>query len=485
MRPIPRIVPWTSFNEFEQVYKWLYEDTEKAPELVELGIERVRAWSSRGQVPRAVESTVAFAQVRLRDRNGLGGHWLSQHELRLMYSMAFIRFVNGMVDPAQTGTFAVSITTIAERLGLPQWFVEIRHAGTHEHLPSLAVLRDGCNQALGWIHEFYWDITLKPDTTTELSPEVMNTIKALLNNYKETRKAFLKELKSNARPDKNSMLNSLNKIMHKMTPDMAKQGVVSLLIGIGGMVPAGKKKRASIENMSISEDLIKLWKPLIQELSSHFSGFETELISAIIKRLDVNSDFVLNEKLIYPSYDYGESAPTEDALKTPSYLLTLTCWLRYFIEDSAKKSDCIFEGNVIDDIVEGCLRKPNYYTRSVLQAATTVDPELATSLKPFINYIDRMLRASNKKSTEDTDSVMEDEAMQNELAILSEQLQLVYGKTKSVETVVEPTINDTTSPWAMYDASAWKSCPIGCLPDGKLPCLDLPVGTVPIAMEED
>ncbi|KAL0081566.1 Las1-like-domain-containing protein [Phycomyces blakesleeanus] len=482
MRPLPRTVPWTSFNEFEQVYKWLYEDTEMAPELVELGIERVRAWSTRGNIPRAVESTAAFAQVRLRDRKGLGGHWLSQHELRMMYAMAFVRFVNGIVDPAQTSTFALSIAAIAERLGLPLWFVELRHAGTHEHLPSLSVLRDGCDQALGWIHEFYWDITLKPEATAELSLETMNIVKAMLNDYKETRKAFLKELKSNARPDKTPMLNSLNKILRKMSPDMAKQGVVSLLVGIGGMVPAGKKKRASIENMSISEDLIKLWKPLIQELSSHFPGFEAALLATMMERIDVNSDFVLNEKLIYPSYGYGEEeTASEDTLKTPSYLLTLTCWLRYFVEDSVQKSDRLFEGNILDDIVESCLRKPNYYTRSVLQAATTVDPELATSLKPFIQYIDRMLRANNKKSTETTDSIMEDESMKNELDTLSKQLQLVYGKTKSAETTVEANVEqDNASPWGLYDASAWKSCPIGCLPNGTVPCLDLP-----IAMEEN
>ena len=51
------------------------------------------------------------------------------------------RFVNGTVDPAQQGAYARSIAAIAQQLGLPLWFVEVRHASTHEDLPSLQILR--------------------------------------------------------------------------------------------------------------------------------------------------------------------------------------------------------------------------------------------------------------------------------------------------------------------------------------------------------
>jgi ribosomal biogenesis protein LAS1 len=38
--------------------------------------------------------------------------------------------------------YAQSIAHIAARIGLPLWFVELRHAATHEELPSLSVLRE-------------------------------------------------------------------------------------------------------------------------------------------------------------------------------------------------------------------------------------------------------------------------------------------------------------------------------------------------------
>jgi len=66
--------------------------------------------------------------------------------LRQSYATAILRLINGLVDPLQIGTYARSITSIAQQLGLPNWIVELRHAATHEDLPSLNLLREGANQ---------------------------------------------------------------------------------------------------------------------------------------------------------------------------------------------------------------------------------------------------------------------------------------------------------------------------------------------------
>ena len=62
--------------------------------------------------------------------------------VRQSYAAAIIRLVNGLVDPLQVGAYARSIASIATQLGLPLWLVELRHAATHEDLPSLELLRD-------------------------------------------------------------------------------------------------------------------------------------------------------------------------------------------------------------------------------------------------------------------------------------------------------------------------------------------------------
>jgi hypothetical protein len=47
-----------------------------------------------------------------------------------------------MEDSLQTTYFAKSLYVIAREIGLPLHFVQLRHAATHEDLPSLPVLRN-------------------------------------------------------------------------------------------------------------------------------------------------------------------------------------------------------------------------------------------------------------------------------------------------------------------------------------------------------
>jgi ribosomal biogenesis protein LAS1 len=54
--------------------------------------------------------------------------------------------VNGLVDPLQAGAYARPIASIAAQLGLPPRLVELRHAATHEDLPSLELLRDAARE---------------------------------------------------------------------------------------------------------------------------------------------------------------------------------------------------------------------------------------------------------------------------------------------------------------------------------------------------
>lgn len=59
--------------------------------------------------------------------------------------------VNGLADPLQSGAYARSIAAIAAQLGLPSWLVELRHAATHEDLPSLELLREACREVFGYV----------------------------------------------------------------------------------------------------------------------------------------------------------------------------------------------------------------------------------------------------------------------------------------------------------------------------------------------
>jgi len=95
----------------------------------------------RGRLPHSVDSTASFIEARLTDT----AH--TTHS-QMLYTIAFIRFVNGITDAAQKSQFAQSVASLAESVGLPGWFVDLRHAGTHDVAPSLQLLRAGCQQVL-------------------------------------------------------------------------------------------------------------------------------------------------------------------------------------------------------------------------------------------------------------------------------------------------------------------------------------------------
>lgn len=82
----------------------------------------------------------------------------SQKQIAHLYAIALIRFVNGFIDHAQKGPFASSALSIAKCIGLPAWFVEIRHQCTHDKVPGLYYLRQCKDQALDWLYHSYWII---------------------------------------------------------------------------------------------------------------------------------------------------------------------------------------------------------------------------------------------------------------------------------------------------------------------------------------
>jgi ribosomal biogenesis protein LAS1 len=92
-----------------------------------------------------LESTLSLLAVLQEDGSVIGSSF-NHLSLRQSYAAAIIRLVNGLVDPLQLGAYARSVASIAAQLGLPAWLVELRHAATHEDLPSLEVLREAVRQ---------------------------------------------------------------------------------------------------------------------------------------------------------------------------------------------------------------------------------------------------------------------------------------------------------------------------------------------------
>lgn len=155
MHQQPRVVPWIDWDEWIYVRNGLFSGNFCEQNCA---IEVVTMWRCRGRVPHSVDSTAHLVEISSKDSSCYpeNSFHRSGTELQLMYSLAVVRAVNGLVDPGQQGLFADSVHNLASRIGLPAWFVELRHDATHNHLPPLAMLREAAQLLLQWYDMNYW-----------------------------------------------------------------------------------------------------------------------------------------------------------------------------------------------------------------------------------------------------------------------------------------------------------------------------------------
>ncbi|KAI9498178.1 Las1-like-domain-containing protein [Zychaea mexicana] len=467
-----RQVPWRTHDELTQVHDWLYSHSKTD---IQKGVDRVLAWKARQHLPTAIESTLQFVQLRLRDHQNCT---ISGEELRLTYSIAIVRLVNGSIDPMQNKARPLPISIMAERINMPAWFVEIRHDATHGYLPTLALLRDAANQALAWIHETYWVPALETDRKPVIDEGKLREIQRGFEIYRKhcTSTQFKSVKKRNEQMPRIREI-AMKRLFQIVSPVDIRGGLVPVLLDRGFLVPDDKNKRLAFENNAIPKESIDMWIPLLETLSEKFDDFGVSLMAAMLERLESQIDFVLNDEFGYllSEENHGSSLQRSEVLKSKSYMLTIAYWLKHIIyhDFSKEEENPIFVGVDLEDIVEGCLRSPNYFTRIVLQAiAEAESDEPFFSLKPVIDAIGRILSnytSSSIKKVNDSDASTEhipmDIDMEGELRELASQLQSIRGQDPD---------EGCSSAWQLYNSTEWTPTPIGCLPGGIVPSLDLP-----------
>lgn len=174
-----RIVPWADVLELDQLKKWFYSDSQRSR-----AVDKVKSYQSKGSqfLPHVIDSTCQLTSAVLLDES----QSCESTSVRLSYTMALIRFVNGILDPNQKSQFAIPLHTIARNVGLGSWFVEIRHWGTHEReLPSLDMLRITTKEALKWLWDHYWnDDELEAEDSSEEESNESAPEETLVGNIK-------------------------------------------------------------------------------------------------------------------------------------------------------------------------------------------------------------------------------------------------------------------------------------------------------------
>lgn len=254
-------MPFFNQAEFEYVYSCI-KDTSNWP----AAINRINAWRTRGKLSPSIDSTCSLMEALTSST--------SHNNERRVLSMAFIRFFNSLVDQGQTGKFAQSVSAIAETLGLPGWFVDLRHAATHDYLPCLPVLVNGCTQALEWLTVNYWQKMMVNAATAVEERDV----DAVLKKYKDDRRIEIKA-KDNTKRASVSIRALDSAIWSK---SLTRSALVSNIVGMGYLIPSSKSQRAGAD-FELPSTSLDLWGPLLERIdSAHDESFLFTLFLEIV-----------------------------------------------------------------------------------------------------------------------------------------------------------------------------------------------------------
>ncbi|KAG6919576.1 hypothetical protein DXG01_004239 [Tephrocybe rancida] len=293
---------------------------------------RLSAWRAITYLPHALESALSILAVIVQDKTlTLPTSLLS---IRQSYSTAIIRLVNGLVDPLQLGAYARSIASIANQLGLPSWLVELRHAATHEDLPSLDLLREAARESMAWLLHNYFLPTINPSSAPE-SQTQLRSLEPVLKEYKKLLKITSRDasLRSQYKPAILTVLKDVERWIAeaRVAANIATRGVgwetstsdmfsdsiyadlkerwaleklCDALLAKGSLVPLSRKKRVlPIKSFIPPELSVQLWAPFLQHLQSLHSDFYPILTGRIISLLLPDTGADIDETPHDASYD--------------------------------------------------------------------------------------------------------------------------------------------------------------------------------------
>eukprot|EP00126_Sphaerothecum_destruens_P002707 Sdes_comp16132_c0_seq1m5362 len=327
-------VGWFHSKEWEKVYRLLFSESKDEQRE---GIQRVELWSLRCKVPVAIEASSDFVRLLLLE----GDEMLDRKNVCLLYSMAFTRFINGVVDLCQKGAYAKSVASICESISIPLWFVDLRHEATHSALPSICVLQLGAQKALQWLQKNYWDSQLE---TLRLGVE--ETVQ-VLRKYRKYQKHILERVSSGQdyKPLKEVRNTFLARLVRIGSQNSLQDTILASLLEVGFLIPTKISYRPTLSEPFLSRRSLNLWGPLLKYFHQSWPHFTVSFLRSILFLLTIPSQNVSVDSVssliccgpklwkILQSRNPAFSIPaTEDHLEYQSCLVSLLSWAVHTVE---------------------------------------------------------------------------------------------------------------------------------------------------------
>jgi ribosomal biogenesis protein LAS1 len=155
----------------------------------------------------------------------------STFAIRAVYSTAFARFVTGFCDMGQNSVVKRSMFDMAELIGMPEAWVELRHEITHGQVPDLR--------------------TPRPDAAHEptIKAEIRDTLKSFLRN----RRNEIKAGKTGRSDVAESAAESSKQLLRLVKKSETNANIlISVLLERKMLLPSQKQYANSIESHSVS-----------------------------------------------------------------------------------------------------------------------------------------------------------------------------------------------------------------------------------------
>ena len=252
-----RTVGWICDGEWAQVYKQLFgeniQDQHHALEIIE--VWRVRFAS---KIPVAIEATYRLVETLV------GSQGLSIGVKQQSYAAAILQFV-GLLTEHLLKRNVMTIRSLGEAIGLPEWIINLRNTIAHGPLPSYFMLEKAVLFSLNWLKEKHWNVQAQHNSMCVQLPYMH----ALVGGYEHSTlddKLFLilqgMKLSNENDADYEENVSKLRRLC-KEKHAIERMCVVFVLCNYYDFVPTLLPDFDNLEHDCVPIDIVRLWKPML------------------------------------------------------------------------------------------------------------------------------------------------------------------------------------------------------------------------------
>ncbi|XP_050283435.1 uncharacterized protein LOC126723697 isoform X5 [Quercus robur] len=499
-----KLVPWLSWDEWLFVKDCLFSNS---PDSVATAFQRISAWRSRGCLPVAIEVTASIIEIQQKDphfrenqSNGAFDNFradqtsyvpLSEDMLAMLYCMAIIRLVNGVVEKTRKKT-EVSLAVAADAIGIPRMLIDIRHEGSHRELPALQIVRSASLKALDWLISYYWEpqkkaIPFQGGSTASIRKEIKFKIRELASCLQVDQSPLPDPLVVKGKRSKKQVSKNL-KVLVRLYSSFSSEFASMLLDFL-------LKAKISSDMVELPEDsqlgpsihtMLDDWKLVITKLSNKEPELLLTLLKAVLDRIETQ------EATKYETVG-GKNLTSSDYRSVICQIEHLSSLFEWLVErlkelkprlhkDSTAEiktysREAKISKTILLELLHKCLLVSASGNKHLMDSAMFLAQLMGDrSLMEKLNKLS--LNLSNMDFTEEEIPSMTNLLTRQEQSISQAAKKLELVKLRRMKSkVVEATGGDMGNSKRWVVSRSWNPCPIGMLPhtlgtSGLLPVLE-------------